>query len=155
MPKRLYEQMERLANQAYPLETGGVLIGYAGGASDNELVITAITGPGPNAIQRLTSFEPDHDFQVGEIAYHYRKSRGIHTYLGDWHTHPDSGPELSRLDKKTLKRIALHREARLERPVMAILANGSPWILRAWRFVPASVLRLRSCRFLGMEIRKG
>lgn len=46
------------------------------------------------------------------------------TYLGDWHTHPNGSPALSRKDLRTLRRIARHPAARISQPVMAVLAGG-------------------------------
>ena len=145
--------MQSLANERYPLETGGVLIGYVGDNSRDEVVVTAVTGPGPKASHAAHSFKPDHEYQVEEIARHYRRSNRLFTYLGDWHTHPDSVAALSRRDKKTLKHIASHREARLERPTMAILGEGPSWMLMAWRLAPGCLVSLRRSRFVGMQIR--
>jgi integrative and conjugative element protein (TIGR02256 family) len=146
--------MESLASAKYPLETGGVLIGYTGGPGGDEVVVAAITGPGPRARHAATAFEPDHEYQTGEIARIYRASGGVNTYLGDWHTHPAAAPDLSRRDKKTLTRIASHREARLDRPVMAILGESSQWTLKVWRLFPGSLIALRRVRYCDMDIRE-
>ena len=154
MPQHLLDQLQSMASEKYPLETGGVLIGYTGGAGGDDVVIVAITGPGPGAHHTETTFEPDHEYQTQEIARIYRTSKGVNTYLGDWHTHPDSAAGLSRRDKKTLKHIAAHREARMDRPIMAILGEGSPWMLKAWRLVPGSVGAFRRTRYCELDIRE-
>jgi integrative and conjugative element protein (TIGR02256 family) len=146
--------MQLLANDKFPLETGGVLIGYVGGASGDDVVVVAITGPGPRAHHTAITFEPDHEYQTAEIARLYRSSKGVNTYLGDWHTHPRSTADLSRRDKKTLNHIAAHRAARMRRPIMAILGEGSSWVLKAWRLVPGSVVGFRRTRYRGMEVRE-
>lgn len=146
--------MECLANEKYPLETGGVLIGYTGGIGGADVVIVAITGPGPNAHHTETSFEPDHVHQTQEIARIYRASKGVNTYLGDWHSHPNSAADLSKRDKKTLKHIAGHGPARMARPIMAILGDDLPWTLKVWRLSPGSVVAFRRTKYLGMEIRE-
>jgi len=154
MPQHLLEQMQSLASEKYPLETGGVLIGNTGDAGSGEIVIGAITGPGAGAHHTETTFEPDHEYQTEKIARIYRASRGVNTYLGDWHTHPDSAAALSLRDKKTLKHIASHRAARMDRPIMAILGEGSPWILKAWRLIPGSVVAFRRARYCELDIRE-
>jgi integrative and conjugative element protein (TIGR02256 family) len=146
--------MGSLANEKYPLETGGVLIGYTGGFEGADVVIVSITGPGPNAYHTETRFEPDHEYQTQEIARIYRASKGVNTYLGDWHTHPNSAADLSRRDKKTLKHIAGHGPARMARPIMAILGDHSPWALKVWRLFPSRVPALWRTKYLDMEIRK-
>lgn len=152
MPRHLLTQMRSLATEKYPLETGGVLIGYTGGAGGDDVVIVAITGPGPGAHHSETTLEPDHEYQTQEIARIYRASKGVHTYLGDWHTHPGSAADLSRRDKKTLKHIASHRDARMDRPIMAILGEGSPWTLKVWRLVLGSVVVFRRARYYEMDV---
>jgi len=103
-----------------PKETGGVLIGYR--ASISNFVITDIIGPGKKAIHKAASFEPDQAFHQKEIARVYRESECLETYLGDWHTHPNSYPYLSTKDKSTINIIANHAGARLLNPLMLIAA---------------------------------
>ena len=152
MPRHLLMQMQSLASGKYPLETGGLLIGYTGGPAGDDVVIAAIIGPGPGAHHTETTFEPDHEYQTEEIARIYRASKGVNTYLGDWHTHPDTAADLSRRDKRTLKHIASHRAARVDRPIMAILGEGPSWTIKAWRLVPGSVLAFRRARYYQMDI---
>jgi len=140
IPERLLDEMSVLASNACPNETGGVLLGYDAG---NGLVVTAITGPGPKAVHERHAFVPDYDYQDAEIEIIYGKSQRRHTYLGDWHTHPDGGSALSSKDKRTLLRIARHRPARTLAPVMAILASGEPWRLTVWRCFPRDLRRRR------------
>jgi integrative and conjugative element protein (TIGR02256 family) len=71
----------------YPLETGGVFMGYW--ADDRTAVVTQAIGPGPNAYHHRHRFAPDQEWQTTEIAEYYRASGRRETYLGDWHTHPD------------------------------------------------------------------
>jgi len=102
-----------------PKETGGVLMGYI--AADY-YVVTDLIGPGPNAVHGLFSFEPDQEFHKQEIADLYERSKQTTTYLGDWHTHPNSFPYLSATDKKTAQKIASYSEARLPNPLMLVVA---------------------------------
>jgi integrative and conjugative element protein (TIGR02256 family) len=104
-----------------PFETGGILIGYWG--PPNEIVVTDIVGPGPLAMHENDSFEPDHEYQVREISKKYFNTNRTETYLGDWHTHPNSSSYLSEKDKRTLKRIADFKKARLKKPLMLVLGT--------------------------------
>lgn len=121
------QQMELEADRSYPLETGGILIGYF--ADIGEPVVTHIIGPGPNAKRSKYRFHPDHIWQCEQIEQLYEISGGESVYLGDWHTHPNGYPNMSFIDRLTLMRIARHPESMMQRPLMMIGA-GSPenWI---------------------------
>lgn len=108
--------------QHAPNETGGVVMGYW--VSDSEIVITAATSAGPRAIHREDGYEPDVAHDHREIARIYRESGRLSTYLGDWHTHPGSGPGLSRRDRNTLRAIAVDAGARAPEPLMVIIASS-------------------------------
>jgi integrative and conjugative element protein (TIGR02256 family) len=112
--------MEVEADRAHPLETGGILIGYA---TRDGLVVERIVGPGPMATATRTSFLPDTAFQQAELNRIYQLSAGKETYLGDWHSHPDGSPLISQIDRRTLRRIAAAASARLNTPGMLILAG--------------------------------
>jgi integrative and conjugative element protein (TIGR02256 family) len=115
------ETLWQQAAASYPLETGGLLIGYF---ANDDVVITDGIGAGPKAIHRRYSFVPDTEFQERELARLYNASGRLHTYLGDWHTHPEGAPALSLRDRRTLARIGRHSEARLPRPLMLVFAGG-------------------------------
>jgi integrative and conjugative element protein (TIGR02256 family) len=136
------------ADRHYPDETGGILLGYwVNGGKDT--VITTLTGPGPRAVHRRNSFTPDYFYQEQRIADGYTTSGRRHTYLGDWHTHPDcSTAELSWKDRRALAEIAVYPEARNRSPVMAIAA-GTPasWITTFWK----GELRRVGNRLLGVR----
>jgi len=148
--------MRREATRAAPRETGGVLIGYWADGGE-EAVVTTVIGPGPNAAHELESFRPDYDFQEAEIARLYRQSPSSNAYLGDWHTHPDAPDgRLSVKDRRTLWRIATFKEARAERPLMAVLHGGDPaWDLTIWQGRMSRALRVVPCaRLVSLQIRE-
>lgn len=111
------------ANRAYPLETGGVLVGYF--SEHGEPVVFGATGPGPAAVHRRQRFTPDHAWQCQQLDHIFDKSSGTLVYVGDWHTHPDASPRMSWLDHRTLRAIARHREAKVSNPLM-LIGGGSP-----------------------------
>lgn len=130
--------VDAMINEAYgasPNETGGVLVGYWSSDGDH-VVVTAVIGPGPTAVHRRASSTPDAAYQEAEIARRYESSERRYTYIGDWHSHPDGRPLLSRQDRRTLAAIAGTPEARAPVPLMGILRGGPPWELAIWRGGP-------------------
>lgn len=120
------------ASARYPLESGGVVMGYW--ADTTNIVATSCLGPGPNAKHQTHEFTPDHDWQTERIADHYHLSGRTDAYLGDWHSHPDIvNPHMSWKDRSTLRRIARHAPARAPTPLM-LIAAGQPnqWSISVW-----------------------
>jgi integrative and conjugative element protein (TIGR02256 family) len=117
--------------RAAPAETGGVLMGYRTDGTD-ERVATHVIGPGPAAIHEECRFVPDHDYQLAEITRLYEMSGRRLEYLGDWHSHPGAEGYLSDKDLETLNRIAQSRTARVEKPVMLVMAGRGGWAAFAW-----------------------
>lgn len=105
--------------QHAPQETGGVLMGYW--VSPEEVVVAHATSAGPNARHMRDGYEPDIAHDQVEIARIYESSGRLHTYLGDWHTHPATGPGMSRRDRRTLVGIAADPGARASAPLMVIV----------------------------------
>ena len=127
MTAEVIAAMEVEATRHYPLETGGILLGYAN-ALGTQVVVRASVGPGPRAVHRRRGFVPDHVYHELETARIYAESERVWSYLGDWHSHPCGTLALSRTDRRTLARIACAVEARAPKPIMMILAgmHGSP-----------------------------
>jgi integrative and conjugative element protein (TIGR02256 family) len=129
----LLREIKTECTRIFPCETGGILLGYRGGA--DELVVTAMIGPGTGAHHSRYAFSPDQDFQEREVARIYQESSRSWNYLGDWHSHPGGGQRLSRTDRRTIARIALSPEARAPEPLMLVVW-GSPkngWYLAPYR----------------------
>lgn len=119
----------------FPLETGGVMMGYWA-ESRGEVVVCRITGPGPLAVHSEHAFVPDGDYQESEVARVYEESGRVYSYLGDWHTHPREGAYLSQKDVGTLRKISGFAKARAPVPIMAVLGGGDPeWFLGAWCYI--------------------
>lgn len=132
LAENIVQAMAAEANSKEPRETGGVLLGYWG-TQNGEPVVTNIVGPGPNATHSLMSFVPDYRFQQLEVARLYEESHRRLHYLGDWHTHPNGGGNLSALDRRALRAIARSHGARARHPVMVVLAGGPEWSLHVWQ----------------------
>jgi integrative and conjugative element protein (TIGR02256 family) len=122
------------SNITFPKETGGIFMGYR---QENQLVITNVIGAGPKAVHEHNSFNPDNEYHETEMARIYKESNQINTYIGDWHTHPNSGSYLSSRDKKTIINISQNRECRLKQPIMMILGTF-PFELKVWLYVKST-----------------
>ena len=136
-----------------PDETGGVLIGYwlrdSGGA-----VITDAVGPGPCSKHDQVSFVPDWSYHESEIARLYHESGRVHTYLGDWHSHPHSDTRLSLTDRRTLSRIANHADARVSAPLMAIIAENAPVKIQIWQYIPGRMFGVMRSKIAALSVRR-
>ncbi len=122
--------MRMEADDKYPNETGGIFFGYW--SDPREAVVSRVIGPGPEARHSPCSFEPDSDYQEFELSILYEKSGRLHSYLGDWHTHPTGPALLSTLDRETASTIAHYGEARAPFPLMGVMTWFDAWKLRVW-----------------------
>lgn len=128
------------SSRCFPDETGGVLTGYI---NEEAMVLAEIVGPGPDAVHRAARFVPDHAHHAREVKRIFTISAGVHTYLGDWHSHPNGVAQLSRMDRQTLRRIARSPEAFCARPVMLLCAGtGSDWTLSAFTLTTGHIRRI-------------
>lgn len=123
-----------LVKQRFPLETGGMLLGYE--SYNGEGVVTAIIGPGPRAKHSRYRFKPDAEYQQRELEIHYFRTNGSETYLGDWHSHPRGSNALSHIDKRTLFRIASTPSSGTIHPIMVIIGGEQGnWEPAGTRFI--------------------
>lgn len=139
-----FDTISTAAEAAHPHETGGVLLGWER-PERNEVVVAAALGAGPASDADELSFRPDSAWQEQEIAKVYEASGRKVTYLGDWHVHPAGVAVPSRIDKKTLRRIATEPGARAPQPIMAILgatADAGHLGLCVWRWDPSPWWRI-------------
>lgn len=79
-------------------ESGGALIGRHL-ATSGTILIDELTIPQKEDVKRRTSFarSKKHSELVREV---WEASNGQSTYVGLWHTHPESAPQYSSIDKK-------------------------------------------------------
>jgi proteasome lid subunit RPN8/RPN11 len=122
------------AADAYPLETGGVLVGVM--AEDRPWVLAAIRVP--NASGTQNSFLLPKGARPRLVA-EYRKIEPKAGYLGDWHTHPaNSGP--SKIDSQSLNLLANGKGKPLL--ILAILVEGE-FHLRGYQIAKDGLQELR------------
>jgi integrative and conjugative element protein (TIGR02256 family) len=108
-----------------------MLVGYW--SESGEVVIAKTIEGGPRAVRRLSRFEPDGDWQQQRLDEIYIHSGRLHTYLGDWHSHPHGEPRPSFRDRETAKKIAAAKEARAPRPLTLICSeDNGEWVWAAF-----------------------
>jgi len=133
--------LERTAQHGLPNETGGLLVGYR--ADNGEVVIQELVGPGPNARHSPARFVPDHVWQCERLDAIYQ-SNGRFVYVGDWHTHPRGVPEMSALDRRTLRNIARHAGIGSCSPLMLVGGNASGiWSWKVHEYRSSSLFGIR------------
>ena len=120
------------ATRTFPLETGGTFMGWWSDAAT--VVVTALIGPGPDAVHGRHDFAPDQAWQLAQIADHYQESGQRETYVGDWHSHPNaSSGGLSWTDRRVLRRVIRMPEARCAQPLMAVFwGEAESWQMEIW-----------------------
>ncbi len=137
------ELMIAEAQRTEPLESGGVLLGWAA-LEGGDLLAAMMLGPGPAAVHKRARFSPDTAWQRSEIARAYEASGRILTYLGDWHSHPGGGQTPSRRDERTGRRIARSRSARAAAPLIVILSGRQgAWHPAAYRYLDGRLRRMQ------------
>ena len=146
------------AQRALPQESGGVLVGYWVKEWE-EVVITTATGPGPAATHQNDRFLPDTAYHEREVARIYAESGRLHSYLGDWHSHPGGQPIASSTDHRTLRKIAESPEARAPRPLMAIAGRTTvgdgDWVIKIWQYTPPTRWNsLATAHLVDLQIRQ-
>lgn len=125
LPSAQEQALERLAAEAWPDETGGVLIGFYDAPLDLATV-TQVVPPPPDSRGGPTWF---HRGVSGLSAlftriWHRDRDRREH-YLGEWHVHPGGLPLPSRRDTEQMLRIARDPGAACATPLLLIVAGSA------------------------------
>lgn len=118
LPVAIRAEMERLAREAAPRETGGILVGRRKG---REVVIVAASGPGPNAKATDRLFERDGPYCQRFLERAVAESTEPVDYVGEWHSHPASDANPSDRDTTSLEETARDPDYLTESPVMVII----------------------------------
>lgn len=98
-----YERIAAICARRGQNETGGVAIGYA--TVDHALVVTDVSGPGPNGACDRFSVHIDGKHATAYCANAADQSSGAIQYLGDWHVHSDDSAQPSPVDLTALRRL--------------------------------------------------
>lgn len=138
----------------YPKETGGMLLGYTNGSHG---VVTAVIAAGPNTQRGAYHMLPDDRFQQERLLEHFQRTEGRESFLGEWHSHPEAAPTMSKTDRRTLYRVTVKGRHLAALPVMVIFgvyAQERRWEVKAYRKRNASRLMcISSGDFVAISIR--
>ncbi|WP_310569747.1 Mov34/MPN/PAD-1 family protein [Gemmatimonas sp.] len=143
MSTDIEETLRRESERASPNETGGVLVGHADG--DGRTVVTAVVGPGPNAVHTRSRFRRDGDYAQSEVDRLHHTSDGRDDYIGEWHSHPDAGGP-SYVDRGSMSWISHNPSYGRREPVLLIMerVRKRAWRPRAYRWVEGRLVEVRA-----------
>ena len=113
-----------------PLETGGVLLGYATSAS--EVVVGWLSGAIGRPKRGLFSFAPDTRAHQEVVDKYHGASDGILTYVGEWHSHPLAALAPSHLDVATMQDVARRLQPAALPPVLILVRRYLRLKIRAY-----------------------
>ncbi|MGO5010655.1 Mov34/MPN/PAD-1 family protein [Niallia sp. Sow4_A1] len=85
-------------------EAGGILIGRIL-EEDNNIIIDDVSEPMPTDKRKRTRFSRKPDGHQEYMNEAFEREKGCCFYLGEWHTHPQSIPVPSTIDRKDWKRL--------------------------------------------------
>lgn len=115
----LLTQMVERGQNFYPKEYGGILVGrYVD--SDRLVIIEDMVLP-KNYRSSAYSFERGNKGLKEALAKHFESNPSL-TYVGEWHTHPNSSTTPSTTDTNALRQIAQHDNVFIENPILVIIA---------------------------------
>jgi integrative and conjugative element protein (TIGR02256 family) len=102
MKHALAPRLNELLADNYPNETGGLLIGRVNRKWKRIYVTRILEAPpdsegSPYAFKRGIQDVPEYVSNV------YERTGGMIGYVGEWHTHPGGGSELSALDQRAVQ----------------------------------------------------
>ena len=89
--------LKYIQNDNMKPESGGLLLGYRHG---NNFEITKVTVPQSKDIQKKVYFERNDSNHLSIFSMLRKHSNRKISFLGEWHTHPESNPTPSLLDLK-------------------------------------------------------
>ncbi|WP_444917030.1 Mov34/MPN/PAD-1 family protein [Microbulbifer sp. JMSA003] len=108
-------------------EAGGVLIGCWRRSTVSQktfhVELTSCTEPSGQDYRSRYEFERRSQHHVRYVQEVWASTQGLQTYIGEWHTHPESHPEPSQVDILNWK-----RNLRGNIAVLAIVGTKSIWL---------------------------
>lgn len=125
-----YKQFDKASNEA-----GGVLVGRFISNSNN-IVIDYISTPMKDDIRQRRFFNRKRKEHQAFVDKYWDESIGAFNYIGEWHTHPESIPRPSSIDKCEWKRIL--REAKYDSDYLLFCIVGLDSI-KLWQGITSSM----------------
>lgn len=113
--------LRAVADGGSQLETGGALFGFDDG---RHLLITAASGPGPEALRKANYFLRDltHTQQFAAEIFRVAGAQ----WIGEWHTHPHGPPVPSQRDTHTYAAHLLDSDLNFNTFVSIIVSPVTP-----------------------------
>lgn len=87
-----------------------------------EIFVEEATGPRPTDRRARTYYTPDRQVERKEIRERF--VLGLH-YVGDWHTHPESVPTPSTIDRFTISDCSRRSTHKLAGFLLVVVGNGA------------------------------
>lgn len=90
-------QLRDLRQQAFPNETGGVLLGYYDFNINAAIVVAGLPAP-PDSKATPTSFERGTEGLAEAVRQASDRTAGMVSYIGEWHSHPPGNSAAPSMD---------------------------------------------------------
>ncbi len=119
MPKWILREIRVERRKYLPRETGGFLIGTRRGP---HIDVTGLTRQGRGDVATYTSFERRCVSHRRIIDAAWKRSKGLESIVGDWHTHPHGSADASSIDR-TAWRIMVEASTRT---MIGLVDAGAP-----------------------------
>lgn len=134
----------RIAREACPAETGGVLVGYYT-ADLCTAVVTELLEPSSDSLSAIGRFVRGVAGLARALAQRWHKRRRTY-YVGEWHSHPGGDAFPSGADTQAMHGIAGSAEEQCPEPILVIAggALAEPSDVRVWVYTrEGDIVRMR------------
>jgi hypothetical protein len=122
LPETCLDAMRDLCSDAHPRETGGILVGNIVDEATTRVV--RARDPPRDSTHGPTTFHRGTE-GVDEYLREARDSMGIR-YLGEWHYHPSSSPQMGPQDRDEMNEITSNDDYGRPNPVLFIVGGDPP-----------------------------
>ncbi|AIS32352.1 hypothetical protein BRM9_1538 [Methanobacterium formicicum] len=115
----IISNIQNICIDARTNETGGILIGNY--LDKNNAIIIEITGPSKDSKQSACKFNSGIN---GLIKLLNNKWNLGQYYIGEWHSHPDSSPQPSKIDDMQMKKLSIDKALKCPEPILLIIGGN-------------------------------
>lgn len=104
---RAFARIRQQTISELPNETGGLLAGFIH-HKRKIIYVTRVLDPPPDSEGYPYAFKLGVQDVPDKLMELYNRTGGLIYYVGEWHSHPNGSPQLSRTDKEAIAQIASH-----------------------------------------------
>jgi integrative and conjugative element protein (TIGR02256 family) len=122
LPGQIIDEMLEHCGRSFPMETGGILVGYYSDDSRFAHVTNLVPAPGDSVASRFSFQRGVRGVQQFLNRMWLRKRY----YLGEWHFHPGGSASPSGTDAGEMKSISFGGSYHCPEPVLLILGGNPP-----------------------------